>query len=167
MSENKVIQWYLEKTLKNWEKNTKMFLNNLEAITSCELWKPWKIIKPHTRLLRSCNQKPILIFSILGKTCPRPVKAWQQCGVTSKIFDILKANFEKPTPIQAQAIPVIMSGRDMMGIAKTGSGKTLAFLLPLFRHINAQPELEEEDGPIGTIHILRKQLYGTKLNLMI
>ena len=114
MSENKVIQWYLEKTLKNWEKNTKMFLNNLEAITSCELWKPWKIIKPHTRLLRSCNQKPILIFSILGKTCPRPVKAWQQCGVTSKIFDILKANFKKPTPIQAQAISVIMSGRDMI-----------------------------------------------------
>ena len=98
------------------------------------------------------------MFSILGKTCPRPVKAWQQCGVTSKIFDILKANFEKPTPIQAQAIPVIMSGRDMMGIAKTGSGKTLAFLLPLFRHINAQPELEEEDGPIAIIMTPTREL---------
>ena len=98
------------------------------------------------------------MFSLLGKTCPRPVKAWQQCGVTSKIFDILKANFEKPTPIQAQAIPVIMSGRDMMGIAKTGSGKTLAFLLPLFRHINAQPELEEEDGPIAIIMTPTREL---------
>lgn len=57
--------------------------------------------------------------------------------------------FEKPTPIQAQGIPAIMSGRDLIGIAKTGSGKTLAFLLPMFRHITDQPELEEDDGPIG------------------
>ena len=37
----------------------------------------------------------------------------------------------------------------MIGIAKTGSGKTLAFLIPMFRHILDQPELEEDDGPIG------------------
>lgn len=55
----------------------------------------------------------------------------------------------KPTPIQAQAIPSIMCGRDVIGIAKTGSGKTLAFLLPMFRHILDQPPLEEMDGPIG------------------
>ena len=42
-----------------------------------------------------------------------------------------------------------MSGRDLIGIAKTGSGKTLAFLLPMFRHIMDQNELEDEDGPIG------------------
>ena len=42
-----------------------------------------------------------------------------------------------------------MSGRDVIGIAKTGSGKTLAFLLPMFRHIMDQPELDEMDGPIG------------------
>lgn len=60
-----------------------------------------------------------------------------------------RQNYEKPTPIQAQAIPVIMSGRDMIGIAKTGSGKTLAFLIPMFRHILDQPPLEEDDGPIS------------------
>ena len=65
------------------------------------------------------------------------------------LFDICRNNFKKPTPIQAQAIPVIMSGRDMIGIAKTGSGKTLAFLIPMLRHILDQPELEEDDGPIG------------------
>ncbi len=63
--------------------------------------------------------------------------------------------FTKPTPIQAQAIPVIMSGRDMIGIAKTGSGKTLAFLIPMFRHVLDQPELEEDDGPIGK-HLLNE-----------
>lgn len=60
-----------------------------------------------------------------------------------------RLNYTKPTPIQAQAIPCIMAGRDLIGIAKTGSGKTLAFLLPMFRHILDQPELEELDGPIG------------------
>ena len=44
-----------------------------------------------------------------------------------------------------------MSGRDIIGIAKTGSGKTLAFLLPMFRHILAQPPLEQGDGPIAII----------------
>jgi len=48
-------------------------------------------------------------------------------------------------------MPVIMSGRDMIGIAKTGSGKTLAFLLPMFRHIVDQPPLEDGDGPIGKL----------------
>merc|ERR1712223_304614 len=66
-------------------------------------------------------------IKVKGKNCPRPVKTWAQCGVSTKIYNILKDNFEKPTPIQAQAIPVVMSGRDMIGIAKTGSGKTLAF----------------------------------------
>ena len=60
-----------------------------------------------------------------------------------------RSGFEKPTPIQSQAIPAIMSGRDVIGIAKTGSGKTLAFLLPMFRHIIDQPALEDDDGPIG------------------
>ena len=97
-------------------------------------------------------------IKVKGKKCPRPFKTWPQCGVSTKILDILKKNFEKPTPIQAQAIPVVMSGRDMIGIAKTGSGKTLAFLLPLFRHINAQAELEDDDGPIAIIMTPTREL---------
>ena len=60
--------------------------------------------------------------------------------------------------LQAQAIPVIMSGRDMIGIAKTGSGKTLAFLLPMFRHIADQEPLEEGDGPIAVIMTPTREL---------
>ena len=69
--------------------------------------------------------------------------------LTPYLVSVHRSGFEKPTPIQAQAIPAIMSGRDVIGIAKTGSGKTLAFLLPMFRHVLDQPPLEDDDGPIG------------------
>ncbi|XP_018323834.1 probable ATP-dependent RNA helicase DDX46 [Agrilus planipennis] len=94
-----------------------------------------------------------------GKGCPRPIKTWAQCGVSTKELNVLKKlGFEKPTPIQAQAIPAIMSGRDLIGIAKTGSGKTLAFLLPMFRHILDQPPLEETDGPIAIVMTPTREL---------
>uniref|UniRef100_A0A914KK22 RNA helicase n=1 Tax=Meloidogyne incognita TaxID=6306 RepID=A0A914KK22_MELIC len=89
---------------------------------------------------------------VRGKNVPKPIKNWSQCGVDIKVMNVLKVhNYQKPTPIQAQAIPAIMSGRDVIGIAKTGSGKTLAFLIPMFRHILDQPPLEDMDGPIALI----------------
>jgi ATP-dependent RNA helicase DDX46/PRP5 len=63
-----------------------------------------------------------------------------------------------PFAIQQQAIPAVMSGRDLIGIAKTGSGKTLAFLLPMIRHILDQPLLEEGEGPIGLIMAPAREL---------
>ena len=91
-------------------------------------------------------------IQVKGKDCPKPVRTWAQCGLSNKITDVLKKNsYEKPTPIQSQAIPVVMSGRDMIGTAKTGSGKTLAFLLPLLRHVLDQPPLEFEDGPVAVV----------------
>ncbi|VDN90886.1 unnamed protein product [Brugia pahangi] len=93
-----------------------------------------------------------LDIRVRGKNCPKPIRSWAQCGVEWKILSTLKKlEYKKPTPIQCQAIPAIISGRDVIGIAKTGSGKTLAFLLPMFRHILDQPELEEMDGPIAVI----------------
>lgn len=91
-------------------------------------------------------------IKIKGKDCPKPLKTWAQCGLSGKILDVIKkCGYEKPTPIQAQAIPAIMSGRDVIGIAKTGSGKTLAFVLPMLRHVADQPPLELEEGPIALI----------------
>lgn len=50
-----------------------------------------------------------------------------------------RVNFSKPTPIQAQAIPLALEGHDILGLAQTGTGKTLAFGLPLINHLLAQP----------------------------
>ncbi|CAL5008818.1 unnamed protein product [Urochloa decumbens] len=93
-----------------------------------------------------------LELKVHGKDVPKPIKTWLQSGQTSKLLDtIKKLGFEKPMPIQAQALPVIMSGRDCIGVAKTGSGKTLAFVLPMLRHVKDQPPVVPGDGPIGLI----------------
>ncbi|CAN4104617.1 unnamed protein product [Withania somnifera] len=100
-----------------------------------------------------------LELKIHGKDVPKPIKTWHQTGLSSKMLDtIKKLNYEKPMSIQAQALPVIMSGRDCIGIAKTGSGKTLAFVLPMLRHIKDQPPLMSGDGPIGLIMAPTREL---------
>ena len=96
---------------------------------------------------------------VVGRDVPKPIRTWAQSGVNNKILEVLKkCNYEKPTPVQAQGIPSIMSGRDVIGIAKTGSGKTLAFLLPMFRHVLDQPPLEENDGPVAIIMTPTREL---------
>ena len=57
--------------------------------------------------------------------------------VHTKVLEAFGDDSE-PFPIQKQALPALMSGRDVIGIAKTGSGKTLAFALPLLRHVSDQ-----------------------------
>jgi len=74
-------------------------------------------------------------------------------------LDVIKRlNYMAPTAIQAQAIPAIMSGRDVIGVAKTGSGKTIAFLLPLFRHIKDQRPLEQMEGPLAIVMTPTREL---------
>ncbi|KAI3800576.1 hypothetical protein L1987_28667 [Smallanthus sonchifolius] len=100
-----------------------------------------------------------LELKVHGKDVPKPIKTWYQTGLTTKILEtIRKLNYDKPMSIQAQALPVIMSGRDCIGVAKTGSGKTLAFVLPMLRHIMDQPELSSGDGPIGLIMAPTREL---------
>ncbi|CAN6440681.1 unnamed protein product [Victoria cruziana] len=100
-----------------------------------------------------------LELKIHGKDVPKPVKTWNQTGLSTKILEVIKKlNFDRPMPIQAQALPIVMSGRDCIGIAKTGSGKTLAFVLPMLRHIKDQPPVVPGDGPIGLIMAPTREL---------
>ncbi|HIB51259.1 MAG TPA: DEAD/DEAH box helicase [Phycisphaerales bacterium] len=58
-------------------------------------------------------------------------------GLDSAILDsVNKLGYESPTPIQAESIPPLLEGRDILGQAQTGSGKTAAFALPLLSNLN-------------------------------
>jgi ATP-dependent RNA helicase DDX5/DBP2 len=62
-----------------------------------------------------------------------------------------KSKFVKPTPIQAQTLPITLQKRDIIAISETGSGKTLAFLIPALLHILSQKPLQRGDGPICVV----------------
>jgi ATP-dependent RNA helicase DBP3 len=67
-----------------------------------------------------------------------PVTSWALLGgAFPPAAAAIVTKFAAPTPIQAQAWPIALSGRDMVGIASTGSGKTLAFLMPALVHMAA------------------------------
>lgn len=98
-------------------------------------------------------------IKIRGVDCPKPIQKWTHCGLPSGCLEVIrKLKYEKPTPIQSQAIPAIMNGRDVIGVAKTGSGKTIAFLLPMFRHIKDQRPIENGEGPISIIMTPTREL---------
>ena len=57
--------------------------------------------------------------------------AFQELGITERMLSVLSAlGFAEPTPIQAEAIPLLLDGRDVVGQAQTGTGKTVAFGIP-------------------------------------
>ncbi len=60
-------------------------------------------------------------------------------GLIEPLLRALAAeNYTTPTPIQAQAIPLLLQGRDLLGIAQTGTGKTAAFTLPMLQRLAAE-----------------------------
>ena len=66
-----------------------------------------------------------------GHNLPPPILTFQEMKFPSPILQQLESKGSKrPTPIQVQGLPVVLSGRDMIGVAFTGSGKTLVFALP-------------------------------------
>jgi ATP-dependent RNA helicase RhlE len=68
-------------------------------------------------------------------------------GVAEPLLRALASeNYVNPTPIQTQAIPLVLSGRDVLGIAQTGTGKTAAFGLPLLQRLAENPTAPEPRG---------------------
>ncbi|XP_027646617.1 LOW QUALITY PROTEIN: probable ATP-dependent RNA helicase DDX43 [Falco peregrinus] len=65
--------------------------------------------------------------------------------------NIRKVGFQKPTPIQSQAWPILLQGIDLIGIAQTGTGKTLAYLMPGFIHLTSQPISKDQRGGPGML----------------
>jgi ATP-dependent RNA helicase RhlE len=59
---------------------------------------------------------------------------------------VAEQGYTEPTPIQLQAIPVILSGRDILGAAQTGTGKTASFTLPMLQRLSTSTPTHPTDG---------------------
>jgi ATP-dependent RNA helicase DDX41 len=90
-----------------------------------------------------------------GEDIPPPIKNFKDMRFPDPILKKLKSKgITRPTPIQVQGLPVILSGRDMIGIAFTGSGKTLVFVLPLIMlalQEETRMNLIGGEGPLGLV----------------
>ena len=117
-------------------------------------WKPPRYISafPEERHQKVRKENGILAE---GVDCPPPLKKFREMKFPKSILNCLKAKgIKNPTSIQIQGIPVVLSGRDMIGIAFTGSGKTLVFTLPLVMFCVEQEKglpFRRGEGPYGLL----------------
>ena len=69
-----------------------------------------------------------------------PQTTFDQLGLAPQVLQAVRdAGYTQPTPIQQQAIPLVLKGRDVMGLAQTGTGKTAAFTLPIITRLLGGP----------------------------
>jgi len=90
----------------------------------------------HPRVASTLDERPL--DSPHGKTSI--LTSFNEFGLAEPILRALvQENYVTPTPIQAQTIPSVLTGRDVVGIAQTGTGKTAAFALPILHRLAADP----------------------------
>jgi len=117
-------------------------------------WKPPRYITsmPKARHARVWKKHTI---DVEGIDPPPPLKNFKDMKFPKAILESLaKKKIEKPSPIQMQGLPTILSGRDLIGIAYTGSGKTLVYVLPLIMFCleqEARLPFNRDEGPYGLI----------------
>jgi superfamily II DNA/RNA helicase len=86
-------------------------------------------------------------------------------GLAEPIMRALtEAKYVTPTPIQSDAIPVVLAGRDIMGIAQTGTGKTAAFALPILNRLAANRKPLEKKSPRILVLSPTRELSGQILD---
>jgi ATP-dependent RNA helicase RhlE len=76
-----------------------------------------------------------------------PLITFAKLGLAEPFLRALdRERFLQPTPIQASAIPPLLAGRDLLGVAQTGTGKTAAFALPMLQHLAGRPAAAHRYG---------------------
>ena len=133
------------------------------AIAYAEFRKNFYIESPEVSKLSEAEvavSRTKMNIRVKGDSCPKPISTWDHAGLSLvAIKKLAMMGFSDPFFIQKQALPAIMMGRDLIGVAKTGSGKTLAFVLPMLRHVRSQPRLtKQESGPIALIMAPAREL---------
>ncbi len=91
---------------------------------------------------------------------------FEQFSLDSRIGAGVKAaGYTTPTPIQHQAIPVVLEGRDVLGLAQTGTGKTAAFLLPILQRLTKGPLRQVRALIVAPTRELAEQIHQMSADL--
>ncbi|VUZ51863.1 unnamed protein product [Hymenolepis diminuta] len=117
-------------------------------------WRPARWIEKQDEQKRESIRRRYRIL-VEGDNVPPPIRSFaEMCLPRVVVEELASRGIVKPTPIQMQGLPAVLSGRDMIGIAFTGSGKTMVFALPILMFSLDQeskiPFLPSE-GPYGLI----------------
>ncbi|KAI4480299.1 hypothetical protein M0804_010297 [Polistes exclamans] len=84
---------------------------------------------------------------VSGENAPSHIESFEEAGLRPYVLsNIRKSKYIKPTPVQKYALPIIMSGRDLMACAQTGSGKTAAFVVPIINTLLESPRENVNSG---------------------
>jgi superfamily II DNA/RNA helicase len=124
---------------------------NTELTPSSETATPAASAAPETAVTPIANTAPA------GLTQETPVMAFAQLQLAAPLARaVAEMGYESMTPIQAQAIPVVLQGRDVMGAAQTGTGKTAAFALPLLQRMmkHENPSTSPARHPVRALVLL-------------
>jgi superfamily II DNA/RNA helicase len=112
-------------------------------------------LKPETNPFPEPTLEPVVDSNALS--IDTPVMAFAQLQLAAPLARaVSEMGYESMTPIQAQAIPVVLSGRDVMGAAQTGTGKTAAFALPLLQRMmkHENPSTSPARHPVRALVLL-------------
>ncbi|XP_010524794.1 PREDICTED: DEAD-box ATP-dependent RNA helicase 37-like isoform X1 [Tarenaya hassleriana] len=97
-----------------------------------------------------------------GDNVPPPVNTFAEIDLGEALnLNIRRCKYVKPTPVQRNAIPILITGRDLMACAQTGSGKTAAFCFPIISGIIKEPYVQRPHGS-RTVHPLAVILSPTR-----
>jgi ATP-dependent RNA helicase RhlE len=89
---------------------------------------------------------------------------FRNLGIIQPILDALSAEgYTQPTPIQEQAIPILLKGKDLLGCAQTGTGKTAAFTIPILQHLYLERQQQAGQGKSGLLLLLLQGSWLFKL----
>jgi ATP-dependent RNA helicase RhlE len=89
------------------------------------------------------------------------LQSFSDFGLAPPLLKALNGEgYKNPTPIQAQAIPLVLEGRDLCGIAQTGTGKTAAFALPILNHLAKSKEMPPRKGCLALVLTPTRELAG-------
>eukprot|EP01035_Chromulina_nebulosa_P038625 gene38625-52181_t len=100
---------------------------------------------------------------IQGGRATLPLRYWKEGNLPSEVMRAIEAvGYEKPSPIQRQAIPIGLARKDIIGIAETGSGKTAAFMIPLLCYLLQLPKVYidrcMDEGPLAVVMAPTREL---------